>query len=363
MIISKQVEAYSIELEQILTQAVKSIKQKAIQNRRLLDLSGIAFEKEVCKALNESATQTDFANTFEQASRHAFPDLFVRILEEQWFGVEVKTSQKDWKCFGNSIFETTRVKNLEDRIYVFFGKFTDPLKCRWAKYEQCIDNINITHSPRYQINMDVISDPKTSVFAKMNISYYDFYLLDVETKMDYIRQYKKATVGRDVALWWLPTHDEPSDQDEQKLSIQLFSSLSIQQKVEIRYKAIALFPAIFSRESKKYDAVLVWLASNYGVVTGSIRDLFSAGGKYEVEFEHTKIRIPKIFSHVVSGISTIKDNINKHSTVELSDYWNTAVSENNKLEQWIGLVVKYADLSTFPLAAWLTHLYSKSDQQ
>lgn len=360
MIISKQIKAYSIELETILNRSVASIEQKAIQNRKLLDLSGTAFEKEVCKALNESAINTDFANSFEQASRHAFPDLFARVLEKKWFGVEVKTSQKDWKCFGNSIFESTRVKNLSDRIYVFFGKFTNPLECKWAKYEHCIDNINITHSPRYQINMNVINDKTNSIFEKMSVSYAQFYQLDVPTKMDYIRKYKKATIGKDVALWWLPTNDEPSDIDEQRLLIKLFSSLTDEQKKQIRYQAIALFPSIFSNHPKKYDQVLIWLASNFGVVTGSMRDLFSAGGKYKVAFNNKDYRIPKIFYHVAADIGAIKAFIEDCSTEELNQYWQINIAKP-KLNHWIELVAQHVKFSDFPLESWLLDLCSEKD--
>jgi hypothetical protein len=58
---------------------------------------------------------------------------------------------------------------------------------------------------------------------------------------------------------------------------------------------MALFPEIFSNKGrKKYIHLPTWLASQYGVVMGNIRDLFTAGGQYDFIFKGDKFKIPKI---------------------------------------------------------------------
>ncbi len=125
MIISKESHGYEAELQEILNRTVSDIQKKVENDKSIYELGGILFEKEVCKSLNTVSKGTNFHKKFEQTSKHAFPDLIARIIDNHWYGVEVKTSQKSWKCFGNSIFEGTKLPNLDDRIYIFFGKFTN----------------------------------------------------------------------------------------------------------------------------------------------------------------------------------------------------------------------------------------------
>jgi hypothetical protein len=368
MIVLKDINEYESELQAILTLSVDRLQESFKSNDQLLKLSGILFEREVCRTLNEFSVGYSFHNKFEQASTLAFPDLYVKILENKWFGVEVKTSQGDWKCFGNSIFESTRLPNLDDRIFVFFGKFSpSKLECRWAKYDECIDNINITHSPRYQINMDIKDDPSLSVFSKMKITYLDFYKSDISERMEYVRKFKRQGIGQDIALWWLPDHETPNVNDEEKLLIKLLSSLSNHKKAEIRYSAIALFPEIFSKNQNKYSNLLVWLASRYGVVTGNLRDLFSAGGQYDIHFNGLNYRIPKICKHLQLDRDNVIKIITSSDKDELASKWNLDINlipekSGERVSLWIGEVVSYLKQQPtmpveFPLLKWLTSIY------
>jgi len=65
---------------------------------------------------------TIFENQIELVSGQKFPDIVAYINQNKAFGVEVKTTkQKKWKSTGSSIFEGTRVPNVEN-IYLLFGK-------------------------------------------------------------------------------------------------------------------------------------------------------------------------------------------------------------------------------------------------
>ena len=368
MIIVKEIQKYEDELKEILEQATLDLRERFNpQNKNLLRLSGAAFEKEVCDTLNKVSTKSHFKDKFEQASAHAFPDIYAKILENDWFGVEIKTSQNDWKCFGNSIFESTRIKNLDDRIYVFFGKITNSLECRWAKYDECIDNINITHSPRYQINMEIKENPELSVFHKMDTTYLDFHKSDISKRMEYVRKFKRASVGQDIALWWLPNQDNPTKEDEEKLLIKVLKDVDGTTKKEILYKALVLFPEIFSKNNKiKFSRYLVWLASEYGVITGNARDLFTAGGRLSVEFKNNSFKTPKICKHIVEGASQIKQII-KDCEDEVGLKWgiiNKSIpnSYEERLNFWIEEVQLRLNemdksLTNYPLKEWLTSLF------
>lgn len=368
MIVLKDIIDADNKLQEILTLAVEAIENKSVTTNSLLKLSGIAFEKVVCDVLNAVSLNTVFHNNFVQSGAHTFPDIYNKIFENNWFGVEVKTSQKDWKCFGNSIFETTKLENLEDRIYVFFGNFSQiSLKCRWAKYDECIDNINITHSPRYQINMDIKNNRSLSVFSQMDTTYLNFSSREGHEKMDFLRKFKRKGLGQDVALWWLPDHEGHTKEDEEKLIIKLFSSLKPQKKNEIRNAAIAFFPEIFSKKNSKYFRIPTWLASEYGVVMGNIRDLFSSGGGWDVAFNGEQYKIPRICSYIYEGRKTIKALIINTPQEELLLKWKISnalefTTGDEKLNYWIEKVGDYLKEqktmpSVFPVNLWLKSLF------
>lgn len=339
MIYSKEVEALDKELQEVLNRSKFEIELLSQNDKSFLKLSGAKFENVVCDSLNRVSEGTNFHGKFEQASTHAFPDIFNRILEDKWFGVEVKTSQNDWKCFGNSIFESTRVDNLEDRIYLFFGKYHEYIECKWARYEDCIDNINITHSPRFQVNMEVNENPDLSIFNKMNVTYSDFFQSTPTNRMNYVRELKRRELGENVALWWLPENEEPSIVDEQKLIIKLFSSLSAAKKNQIRNRSLSLFIELFNYRAD-YNRVLMWLASQFGVVTGSLRDVYSAGGRHVVSYSGNTLSLPRVYGHIETGAIDIANFILNTTNEQLSYYWGVDVSQsgNEKIKLWIHLI-------------------------
>jgi len=369
MIIVKTIQEYCHEIELLLDKAVEYLEAESKSNSLLIKLSGTAFEKEVCNALNVISIGTSFDNCFEQASAHAFPDIFARLVTNEWFGVEVKTSQGDWKCFGNSIFESIRVPNLEDRIYVFFGKFSKQLNCKWARYQDCVDNINITHSPRYQINMEIVDDSSLSVFSKMETTYLEFQNSKPNVRMEYVRKFKRQGLGQDVALWWLPEHDNPTNEDEEKLVIKLFSALPSKKRAEIRYNALATFPEIFSNNGRnKYSRLPTWLASQHGVVMGNIRDLFSAGGQFKVEYNEVLYKLPKICYHIFHGVDQIKKVIMETNSEELVEKWGIeGISDDfsERIEIWMATISKLLIEQNgfpgdFPLYDWLNYIFIKN---
>lgn len=319
-------------------------------------ISGTAFEKIICDKLNVLSKTTPFENKFEQTTAFAFPDIVAKVLENNWFGIEVKTSKDSWKCFGNSIFESTKVENLENRIYLFFGKISEGLRCRWGRYEACIESINITHSPRYQINMDIIDSPNSSIFAKMSTSYHEFSAMPVITKMSYVRSHKTKELGKNAALWWLPTTDN-IDENEQRLIIRMFNELTVTEKKEIRILSLVYFPIIFSSEPNKYESLIKWITANFGVISSSMRDTFSAGGKHLILVKKRYFRISHIYKHVEENSQKIKEILSTTPTNELANFWEIELDpKNDKLQKWIELISVNAPENSSEIKEWLTLL-------
>src|SRR5690606_2648988 len=91
---------------------------------------------------------------------HAFPDLEIE-LSGKFYGLEIKYSNSgSWRSKGNSIFESLTTTTKYEEIYVFYGrkpKKNEPInhiEIRYAPYGKSIEKIEVTHSPRFAINMN-----------------------------------------------------------------------------------------------------------------------------------------------------------------------------------------------------------------
>ena len=117
-----------------------------------VDKDDAGFEVDVFDNMNLAAKGTPFNNNIELISGHSFPDI---ITKNSFFGVEVKKTNKNhWTSTGNSVLESTRVKDVKT-IYIFFGKLISPVDFKIRLYQDCLNDIAVTHSPRYRIDMDL----------------------------------------------------------------------------------------------------------------------------------------------------------------------------------------------------------------
>src|SRR5579872_533705 len=139
---------------------------------------------------------------------HIFPDIVVGQ-----FGIEVKVTNKDsWRSVANSVFEGTRDVNVR-HIYILFGKMGGEPEVRWGRYEDCVMHVRTSHVPRFEVEID----PKESLFAKLGVSYEEFYKLPAEDKMRHIRKYARGRLSPGERLWWL----EDTENQEHSLSLQV----------------------------------------------------------------------------------------------------------------------------------------------
>ena len=54
---------------------------------------------------------------------------------------------------GGSIMESTRIPDVS-RIHVFCAR-QKPFEIKYRSFEECVEDVAVTHSPRYMLDMDV----------------------------------------------------------------------------------------------------------------------------------------------------------------------------------------------------------------
>lgn len=259
-----------------------------------------------------------------------FPD----IIAERYYGVEVKSTNKNhWTSTGSSIVETTRDKDVES-IYMLFGKLGGtPAEFKCRPYQDVLYEIAVTHSPRYLIDMELKSGE--TIFDKMSVGYDD-----LRTSSDSIskvkRYYKsKAEANGNQMPWWISSDDEATV----GMNIRLWKDLSANEKADLVAQIIVLFPEVVSG---KYGKAALWLAGTKGIVCTNIRDLFSAGGKVRiVDGKTLKYPLPKVVKTLRDKFDRIRSLLRKDSPI--LDYiheYNPTLLYGNSYEFWLSEITK-----------------------
>lgn len=291
------------------------------------------LEVDVCEALKECSKGTEFENTIQLVSGSSFPDIVAASL----YGVEVKSTEKNhWTSTGSSILESTRVKSVE-RIYMTFGKLGgNPVEFKSRPYEECLSEIAVTHYPRYKIDMNLKSGE--TIFDKMKVSYDD--LRNMKNPVEPVARYYKAKLNDGETLWWAP--DSFDREDGIQFSAKLFKNLDFEEKSVLTAKMLVLFPSLFrENDNTKYEQPALWLVTNSGVTTSSMRDIFSAGGKEEFRTKSgVIIRMPAIFRRVKKHKELISSLIENAESSVLFKHWQVKIDSGNRLYQWCCLCAK-----------------------
>lgn len=313
-------------------------------------LSGNKLEPFVKDILSEQAMGTDFENSIELISGQKFPD----IIAKKYYGIEVKsTTQNHWKTTGNSVLESTRVEGIE-RIYMLFGKLMAPIEFRCRPYEECLSEVVVTHSPRYLIDMNLLSGH--TIFDKMNVSYDNLRNKENPLKpvVDYYK--KKLKPGEDV--WWIGQEENGKSSS---IIIKIWNNLTAEEKHELKVKAMVFFPELFSNNQDKFGRLAVWLITRESVVCPNIRDLFTAGGKSNIMIGRIEYKnVPRIFVTLIKYLPSIYEKITKTHPVELSEHWQVKTTEKNKIGHWINLVTNEAKKITESSHINISEMINKS---
>ncbi len=350
MIISSNRDSQNKQFEKILTASQLILEKK---NKSSSDYfpkrTPIEFEVDVHSAMCEAAVGTPFEDTITLVSGHTFPD----IISNNYYGVEVKTSRNNWKSTGNSVLESTRVENIE-RIYLFFGKMANPSEFRFRRYEECLGDVAVTHSPRYLIDMDLRSG--NSIFDKMGSSYESLRKDEKPIKkfIDYYRQ--DAKPGEEP--WWMDATGV--EELVSKPTTFSWSALSKDEKDEVRIQGMALFPEIFGNDDRtKYQSLAIWAVTKKGIVDHALRDRFTAGGQETIEINGKKYEdIPKIFFHLKNNLAKVVECVKKLDPEEAKYFWNIEddLGSYTLLPKWLDLVIDYAEQSLDGKEELITHL-------
>lgn len=336
MIISRRTDAEQDSFESLLSESKALIEIEAKASpKEYINKTSTDFENSVYNSLLKTSKNTPFEGSIQLIVGHKFPD----IVAKKYYGVEVKvTKQNQWRSTGNSVLESTRVEDVE-RIYLFFGKLASPLEFKYRRYEECLYDIAVTHSPRYLIDMN-LGLGKT-IFDKMSTEYDTLRKLDNPIK-EIVRYYRKIA-KRGEETWWM----DGGEDIEAVLSptVTLWSNLPDEKQNQYRNEAMARFPEIFGNGQTKYQNFATWLAARHGVVDSSLRDRFTAGGQQELIINGTKYsKIPRIFGYLQDNAKEVVDIVNHLTLEDVKHYWDLDqfIKKDEVVAKWVDLIINYS---------------------
>lgn len=300
------------KFQDILKKIITNIEEEG----NLKKYTPTSFEEKIANKLQEQLSYLKIkeSNVEYNKGSTSFPDIAVGV-----FGIEVKTTESNsWVCLGNSIMEGTRKNNVK-HIYIIFLKKGGEPGIKLLPYEKAINNIKVTHSPRYEIRMD--SD--TNFFDELEIDYESF-----RNRNDKVNVLKNHYRKNNISSWFL---DADKGETTTSLSLVAFSSLEKQKKQSILVELICLFPQIVA---SNYDEASVYLLTKHGLYNPSLRDTFSAGGKYI--YSGNNYKYPRIVKHLVEKKQLIQDFFKENeSTIEAE--WG---KKDSYFNDWINQVEK-----------------------
>ena len=279
-------------------------------------MTGTEFENVVHKGLIDEGFKDDKI----YHSSQKFPDFVITDEDGEKVGLEVKkTDTAKWEVIGGSIYES--LKNEISDTYVIMAKMggTNP-EVRLRKYEECIADLKVTHSPRFYLDLDLDEgeDYLTTHHAK------DLLTL----KGDDLNKRIRELLRSNRSTWW-------SEAETTK-----FADLSEEEKSAYLNDGLALFPEIFG---SNYENFTPWLIYSCLVWCGNVRDIFSSGGK--IELPEKGIYISAVMGRAYDNIESIKTRIDDMSEEEIRKFWHVGdddesvdINSLDRVAEWIALV-------------------------
>lgn len=355
MIISTNKEPSLEEFEKLCKSACQLMNEKACREPDYyLKKGGQKLEREVKEELDNAAKGTNFEGTIQIISGQRFPD----IVAAKYYGVEVKSTKEDrWTLIGGSVAEGTRVEDVE-HIFFLFGKLHKPVEFRTRRYEKCLCDIAVTHSPRYKIDMNLPEGE--TIFDKMGISYDEMRKL--QNPIRPVVEYFKSTLKAGESLWWVNGEDAVSGTVPAK--IRMWKTLPKEEREELVAKGFALFPELFSDSRNKYERFTLWLVANHGVVSSSMRDPFSAGGQFDLDVNGVHYeKLPQKYIQLFFYKDKVEDTILKIGEDVLCATWGTEKTGfEYRMKTWMELVSKYAEKEKFNVSGFLKDMFESDNE-
>ena len=261
----------------------------------------------------------------------AFPDIAIG-----GFGIEVKFTTSDtWRSIANSVLERNRIHAVKN-VYLVFGKMGGTPEVKWADYQKSVMHVRTSHVPRFEVEINT----KKSLFEKMGISYDEFRLSTMEDKMSHIRAYARSRLGPGERLWWL--EDKSGELHTLPMQVKLYTHLSTQEKTKLRAEAAILSPQIVKPASArgKYDDVVLYIMTYYGVMCPQGRDLFSAGSVANPTNDNNGgIYIERSLKLLENDMIKAAEELDDDLFLE---YWKVEVPKNKRIAWWLKKADSYA---------------------
>lgn len=161
--------AYLEKLHGVSKNVEKKLQSGEAGDKEIKKLSGTDFENIVYDSLLEAGFKKNEITHCAQK----FPDFIIEDTEDgDKIGVEVKkTDAPKWEVIGGSIYES--LKNDIKDTYVLMAKMGgDKPEVRLRKYEECIADLKVTHSPRFYLNLDLEENEGIALFPEVFKSNY-----------------------------------------------------------------------------------------------------------------------------------------------------------------------------------------------
>ena len=330
---SEEIVAYGkhYEFEQLLIRLVKELEILVDLKPDISDYQGTKLESLVYEILLEISIGTLFENKIEHLGGLKFPDIIIDGI----YGLEIKTSQKsNWTTVGNSIFEGTRHKGVES-IYLLFGQFSSEIEFQIRPYQDCLSEIVVTHSPRYLIDMNLAQDK--GILSEINLDYNSFR--SNPNSFELVKSHYHSKLGPGERLWW--SNSENAEKASKPI-LKSWHDLTTSEKTDLKLLGIVLFPEIFSQASSKYFNLTLWLLIEESIICPNIRDIYSAGGTMNFNFENIELSgIPKKEYYLLKNFERLTTVIASLDNFLIYEHWGINPADKSKVGIWLGLVSPY----------------------
>ncbi len=278
-------------------------------------VKGTDFEKIVYEELLKAGVSEDAITH----STQKFPD-FIIDDETAKIGVEVKKTDADkWDVPGGSVYES--LKNSIE-TFVLMGKFGGVPEARFRKYEECISDLTVTHSPRFHLKMDIAFGE--DYLTRNNAS----DLLDLPKGKELNRRIREL-LRTDKDTWY--TED----------SVEAFTDLTPEEKRNFFVDGVVLFPEV---TGGNYSNFAPWMTYKCLVWCSNIRDVFSAGGTKEFD----GIIVSAVMARMMERTDLIVKRITDMTSSELKNHWDVdeELSPEERTDKWINLIHNHISVSS-----------------
>lgn len=301
------------DYKKLLDTVTKNV-QKRITEIGDTKVKGTDFEKIVYDELLKAGVREDAITHSSQK----FPD-FVIDDDIVKIGIEVKkTDANKWDVPGGSVYESLR-NSIE--TFVLIGKFGGIPEARLRKYEECISDLTVTHSPRFHLKMDMAFGE--DYLTRNNAS----DLLDLPKGKELNRRIREL----------LRTNKDTWYTEE---AVESFSDLSPDEKICFFVDGVVLFPEV---TGKDYSNFAPWLTYKCLIWCSNIRDVFSAGGTKDFD----DFTASAVMARILERTDLIVKRISDMTKREIKIHWgiDEDISLNERVERWIGLIHKQISIS------------------